>query len=97
METEHSIISEQTSVKIYNDNTYKQFQAIQASGLLVLNESIGLQNPLCHKQATVEEQHDLLVFRDIRQGEFNKYIDYYILGKIKPTCITTKKKICNFL
>ena len=62
----------------------------------MLNESIGLQNPLCHKQATVEEQHDLLVFRDIGQGEFNKYIDYYILGKSSVHVSQRKRKLATF-
>ena len=74
----------------------KQFKVIQESGLLELNENTCLQNPLCCKHATKEQQHDLLAFRDVGQEEFTKYIDYYILRKSSLTVSQRKRKLATF-
>ncbi len=96
VEKEHTIICELTSVKVYNENIFEQMQAIKTSGLLNVTTSTCLENPLCHKKASQEQQCDLLAFRDIGQSEFDKYIDYYILRKSSIQVSQRKRKLSTF-
>ncbi len=96
VEKEHTIICELTSAKVYNENIFEQMQAIKTSGLLNVTTSTCLENPLCHKKASQEQQCDLLVFRDIGQSEFDKYIDYYILRKSSIQVSQRKRKLSTF-
>ncbi len=81
---------------MYNENIFEQLQAIKTSGLLNATTSTCLENPLCHKKASQEQQCDLLAFRDIGQSEFDKYIDYYILRKSSIQVSQRKRKLSTF-
>lgn len=89
-------MSKQKSFKVFDNNTHEQIQAIEASGLLALTEIAGLENPLCKKTATADQEHDLLAFRNIGQDEFNKYIEYSVLGKSSVTFSQRKRKLATF-
>lgn len=57
-----TIVSNHSSVKKFAKNIHEQVQAIETSRLLALTESVGLENPLCNKKPTSEQEHDLLAF-----------------------------------
>lgn len=91
-----SIISNRSSVKKFAANIHKQVKAIEASGLLPLTESAHLENPLCNKTATAEQEHDLLAFREVGEEEFNKYVEYYVLGNASINTAQRKRKLATF-
>ena len=52
---------------------------LSAQYLSLTSASTGLLNPFSKRSATQEEQHDLMLFRDIGQRAFERHVGYYVL------------------
>ena len=63
--------------------------------LLATTENTGLKNPLCKRNPSPEQTHDLLKFCEIGQEEFDKYIEYNITGKASVNPTQRKRKLCT--
>ena len=82
----------QTRKSIANIEAQKHLMLSTAHFPTLTQDELG--NPFVEKRATLEQQHDLLHFRDIGQDEFQRHVAYYILkeASIHPPL---RKKGCT--
>ena len=93
--SESSILTTKLPPQKIARNIQEQKKAIGALDLLATTENTGLKNPLCKRNPSPEQTHDLLKFPEIGQEEFDKYIEYNITGKASVNPTQRKRKLCT--
>ena len=63
---------------------------------LLTAELPALTNPYTEKEATKQQQEDLMNFREIGEKEFEKYVEYNILHKPSTKTPNRKRKLLTF-
>ncbi len=92
-----SILSVDSHDRKWAANTEAQINLIKSAQLLPLPSSDrGLVNSFTKKNATPEQQHDLLNFRTIGQEEFEKHVAYYILKQASVYPPQRKRRLLTF-
>ena len=91
-----SVLSSKHIHKKITTNITQQTKSIELCGLLATTENTDLTNPLCKKNPSPDQTHDLLHFRAIGQEEFDKYIEYYVIAKASVHPPQRKRKLRTF-
>ena len=84
----------QTSTDKKRDaNIWNMLEAINSKDMLELN---GLWNFLENKEATPEQAHDLLNFRNIGQEAFERFVSSKVIGLPSNSAPTRRKRLTTF-
>ena len=88
---------ERKDVKVANSNIDKMVQLIKTKQVLdSTGNDMNLANKFIDAVATPDQQHDLLLFRDIGQNEFNNHVNCRLLCKPSAQSPSRLKRLQTF-
>lgn len=92
-----SILSKEARDRKASANIREEIKLINSVQHLPLKSAkCELVNPFTHKKATLQQEHDLLSFREVGQEEFEKHVLYYILKQASVRPPQRKKRLLTF-